>query len=788
MTLAFAGVAGAPGPNPQTINISSQLSGLAFTVSSDSTWLTLNSSSGAMPATLQVSVDSTRLTPNIYKGTITVNVPNAVAPTASIAVTFTVQPAAAQPQLNVGSQSLSFTAVRGADTQTARVQVANTGGGSLSYSAVATTDLGSWLAVSPATGTATPSSPISMTVVATPGALPAGTYQGKVSIRSGENTVTIPVTLSITTADGVILVSQSSLSFTAVAQGGSPLPQTFGILNTGQGSMSWTASSSTVSGGAKWFQLSATSGTVNQPYVDISLIDVVINPNGLAPGDYYGLIEVRAAAANSPQVVTVLLTVLPPGTNPGPEVRPAGLIFTGIAGVTPGSRDVLIANPKGQADSFLSNKIGAGFTYLPTNANVQPTEPATLRVFPDYSNLKPGAIERGTITLQFTDGTARTISMLSVVAPGTASTAAAAERSSILGPRASGCSSPKLEIQFRSLRANFVATVGQGTTIEVQVADDCGNLVGPGSLAGTLVSAGFSNGDGAIKLTHIGNGVWTGTWRPVHTTSGAVTVTVTAFLVQGATTQANQVDLAGTLSTGTTPTVTAGGVVQGASFAAGVPIAPGSLITIYGTNLAEGSGQAAGLPLPQQLNGTQVKIGDRVVPLLYTSTGQMNVQVPFDAPVNTQYQVTVQRGNALSVPESLVIAAAQPGIFTLNQQGTGQGVIMRSDQVTVAKPGTGAEIGETVVIYCTGLGSVTPGVAVGTPAPSSPLSKTVNPVTVTIGGKQAAVQFSGLTPGWAGLYQINAVVPSGVTPGDQVPVVLSMAGQTSPPVVTMAVR
>ena len=76
----------------------------------------------------------------------------------------------------------------------------------------------------------------------------------------------------------------------------------------------------------------------------------------------------------------------------------------------------------------------------------------------------------------------------------------------------------------------------------------------------------------------------------------------------------------------------------------------------------------------------------------------------------------------------------------------------------------------------------------GSSAPTTPpLSTTVNPVTVTIGGQPATVAFSGLTPGFAGLYQINAVVPPGITPSDAVPVVLTIAGQTSPPV-TIAVH
>jgi uncharacterized protein (TIGR03437 family) len=214
------------------------------------------------------------------------------------------------------------------------------------------------------------------------------------------------------------------------------------------------------------------------------------------------------------------------------------------------------------------------------------------------------------------------------------------------------------------------------------------------------------------------------------------------------------------------------------------------LISIYGQNLADTSGPGTGLPLPQQLNGTQVLLGAQLLPILYAGPSQLNVQVPYNVPVNTQYQLTVQHGDAYSVPQQLVLASAQPGIFTLNQQGSGQGSIVKSDGFTLAQPGTPANIGETVVIYCTGLGAVTPEVKEGAPPPGSPLSSTVNPVTVTIGGKPTAVSFSGLTPGDPGLYQINAVVPEGIVTGDAVPVVISVAGQTSPiiPAVTMAVK
>jgi len=98
-----------------------------------------------------------------------------------------------------------------------------------------------------------------------------------------------------------------------------------------------------------------------------------------------------------------------------------------------------------------------------------------------------------------------------------------------------------------------------------------------------------------------------------------------------------------------------------------------------------------------------------------------------------------------------------------------------------------ATAGDTLVIYCTGLGEVNPSIVAGTPAPVSPLSHTVNTVTATMGGIAANVQFAGLTPGFAGLYQVNAVVPTGVTPGNQVPLILTAAGQSSV-AVTIAVH
>jgi hypothetical protein len=75
--------------------------------------------------------------------------------------------------------------------------------------------------------------------------------------------------------------------------------------------------------------------------------------------------------------------------------------------------------------------------------------------------------------------------------------------------------------------------------------------------------------------------------------------------------------------------------------------------------------------------------------------------------------------------------------------------------VTASNP---AITGETIAVYLTGLGSVDPAVADGAGA-SSTLSITDDPIDVFVDGQHAIVPFSGLAPGFAGLYQVNFVVP-----------------------------
>ncbi len=97
-----------------------------------------------------------------------------------------------------------------------------------------------------------------------------------------------------------------------------------------------------------------------------------------------------------------------------------------------------------------------------------------------------------------------------------------------------------------------------------------------------------------------------------------------------------------------------------------------------------------------------------------------------------------------------------------------------------------ATAGSFVLIYCTGLGAVNNQPPTGSLGLSDPLSWSAIP-TVTIGGVTANVQFSGLAPGFVGLYQVNAQVPAGSATGPAVPVVISVGGAESN-TVTMPVQ
>jgi len=245
---------------------------------------------------------------------------------------------------------------------------------------------------------------------------------------------------------------------------------------------------------------------------------------------------------------------------------------------------------------------------------------------------------------------------------------------------------------------------------------------------------------------------------------------------------------------GQTPTVAPGGVCNAASCQPNQMVAPGSLISIFGTSLASSLALADSIPLSTNLNGVEVTINDIPAPLLFVSANQINAQLPWNAGGGTA-NVVVKRNGALSAPVNFPVSNINPGIFTVAGTGVGQAVAYGNLDGAFAAPAGSlpgahpAKIGDpaTLVILATGLGPVDHPVASGDIPPPGVLSNTIDKPIVLVGGVPAQVVFSGLTPLYVGVYQINIIISPGTPVGDAVPLQIVMGGVTTTDKVTIAV-
>ncbi|MSO21401.1 MAG: hypothetical protein EXQ56_13285 [Acidobacteria bacterium] len=243
------------------------------------------------------------------------------------------------------------------------------------------------------------------------------------------------------------------------------------------------------------------------------------------------------------------------------------------------------------------------------------------------------------------------------------------------------------------------------------------------------------------------------------------------------------------------PGLFAGGMVNGASFAPGAPVAAGSIVSAFGSDLESASFGAATVPLPTTLGSVTVRMNDIPAPLFFVAGSQVNLQVPWElAGLATATIAVTAAGVALPLT-TVSLAPTRPGIFTTNAQGSGQGAILIANTPDLVAPvgaipgrtSRPANRGETITIFCTGLGPVSNRPASGAAAPSGPLALTSTTPLATIGGAPATVSFSGLAPTFVGLYQVNVSVPVNSQVGGAVPVVLTIGGVASN-TVTIAVQ
>lgn len=207
------------------------------------------------------------------------------------------------------------------------------------------------------------------------------------------------------------------------------------------------------------------------------------------------------------------------------------------------------------------------------------------------------------------------------------------------------------------------------------------------------------------------------------------------------------------------------------------PVAAGSWAQILGSNLASATAVASSFPLPRTLGNTSVLMDGASVPLMQVNPGAILFQLPWELAGKTTSILTVKNGSATSAPFTVNLATFAPGIFTDTRGAVPPP--QNPSNWQVISPSNPAPLGSVVVLYCTGLGPVTNQPATGEPAPTSPPSYVPAQVTAIVGGVVAPVYYAGLTPGFAGLYQMNIGVPQNAPIADAVGLSIKIGGVTS---------
>jgi uncharacterized protein (TIGR03437 family) len=223
----------------------------------------------------------------------------------------------------------------------------------------------------------------------------------------------------------------------------------------------------------------------------------------------------------------------------------------------------------------------------------------------------------------------------------------------------------------------------------------------------------------------------------------------------------------------------------------GSAIVPGSDPAIFGVNLAGQTIAAAGPGLPFELGGAYAHLDDMPVPLVQAGPDRIEFQVPWELEGKSSALLTVVvRGKALD-PIRVRLAGYAPEIFPSEMSGGQQGMVTIGETKLLAAPeGSAPESrparrDETLTIHCIGLGPVTERQRSGKPAPADRLLRTTVVPKVTLGGVEAKVISSGLTPGATGRYQVQIEIPAEAPAGDAVPLQISV-GLSSSSVVTVA--
>lgn len=736
-SLNFAYQVGGSPPGSQNLTISASPSAnIGFTVSpstsSGGNWLTVNPTIGATSASVSVSVNPAGLSPGAYSGSLAVtglatNSPLTVPVTLTVTALLTASPV-----------SLAFSYQTGESTPPSQtVHISASGSAAVSIQAAASG--GQWLSVAPAAAT----TPSDLAISVSPAGLAAGTYNGAITVTSAlANTVSIPVALTVATKP-LLSVTPTTLTFGYEVGGAVPPGQTLSI--TGSSPLNYTVSAS----GGAWLKVTPAGGSTPDS------ISVAINPSGLAVNTYSANIAITAAgASNSPVNVPVVLQVVAQTTI---AVTPSQLQFVfQNGGTNPAPQSIAVASDPVGVTVNLSTSGGNWFSLGSSSV----VAPASVPVSINPTGLKIGTYT-GTVSATGTGAAnnPQTMAVSLLVTGPTSLTATPASLNFSVRAEAPAPAPQGLSIGSTTGTQNFTIT-STATWVSASTASG----VTPASLMVSINSAGLapSTYSAALILT------------PSNITDGALTIPVRLTV--------------------TAPVPTINSITNAASylqysFARGM--APGSIISILGTTLGPATPLTTQLTsnglVSTTLGNTSVVINNQPSPLLYVSPSQINAIVPYSTAEIATIKVVTDgvASNILTIP----VAPASPALFTVAENGRGQGAILNQDG-TVNSSANPAAKGSIIVLYGDGAGQTSPqeldGAITSIVAPLLP--QPLLPVTVQIAGEDAQVTYAGAATSFvAGMLQVNVQVPADA-PSGNVPVLLSVGNVSSQPGVTVAIQ
>lgn len=709
----------------QTVQLSAP-SATTFTVSFTQSWLTVVPTTGTTPSTLNVTVNATGLAAGMYSDTITIS--GGTSP-ATIAVSLTVL---AGSQFNITPSPLAFAITHSlGDTSFIIKQVQLSAPSSVGFSA--TSDQ-SWLTIAPLTG----STPATLTLTGDPTGLPVGLNTANIIVTGGAAPLTIPVMVTIAVASNAISATPSSVSFSQFIGGTAPGSQVVTLTSTNP--TAFTASYT-----QPWLTVTPLSGTTN------ATLTLSVNPTGLTAGTYNDTITVTGGAL--PITIPVTYTL-----NADAFVSSAAsLTFVQtVGGAAPAAQSIQLTSAV--PHTYIATVSASWISVSPN----QGTSPATLSISVTGAGMSVGTYN-GTVTVNG-DGPALVIPVTLTIA---VASGAVFSPTSVSFTVAAATTTPSTQtVNVTSGAANFsfaaTATVsngGSGTGNWLSVSPATGTT--PAALTITANPAGLASGQYAGIITV------TPTDSTIPTQNLAVTLTIS----------------------GTSSTTFVRSVLSAASFQPG-PVSPGELISLFGLALGPATGVGA-TPLASgaidtMLSGTEVLFDGIPAPILYTQANQINAVVPYNVYGRTSTSMQVSISGTLATPVSLAVQETAPAVFTAAGTGTGQAAAINQDG-TLNGPNFPAPAGSVIAVYGTGEGQTSPPGQDGriiTTDLRHPLASS----SATIGGVTAQIQYVGSAPGLvSGVFQMNILVPSGLTPGQQ-PLQITIGGVTTQVGATVSVR